>query len=111
MKYFFLTALVIVTACGPAEAPEDLLEPEDMTKVLMEVHLLEAKVNELSITPLDSEQVVYDHFEKLLFDTLSITQEQYERSFNYYLDHPKQFEKIYNAVVDSLLQKEKIAKK
>ena len=82
---------------------------QQMTKLLMEIHLLEAKVNELPIIPFDSSQLVYDHYEKLLFDDLGITPEQYELSFNYYLDHPKEFEKIYTAVVDSLLQKEKTA--
>ena len=81
-----------------------------MTKFLVEVHLLEAKMEKLPVIPVDSTQAVYDHYENLLFKDLGITQEQYESSFNYYLDNPKQLEKIYNAVVDSLLQKEKTAK-
>lgn len=81
-----------------------------MIKVLMEIHLLEARIDEVSIVPKDSVQLVYEHYENLLFDSLDISQEQYEISFNYYLSNPKEFEKIYSAVVDSLLQKEKIAK-
>ena len=107
MKNIFLTVLVILLACGGSKEPENLLTPQQMTKLLMEIHLLEAKVDELPIVPQDSSQSVYNHYEKLLFQDLEITDEQYEVSFNYYLDHPKQFEKIYNAVVDSLLQKEK----
>lgn len=109
MKYFFLTVLVILTACGGSETPDNLLSPAQMTKVLTEVHLLESKVRELGIKPLDSSQVVYDHYEKLLFEELEIDKKQYESSFNYYLDHPKEFERIYGVVVDSLLQKEKTA--
>ncbi len=111
MKYFFLTALVILISCGTSEEPEDLLDQKQMAKVLTEVHLLEAKLAEIPIKPIDSIQVVYEHFEKLLFDSLNITKEQYESSFNYYLENPKEFEKIYGTVVDSLLQKEKTAKK
>ena len=109
MKYFFLTVLVILTSCGTPETPENLIGPEKMTKILMEIHLLETRVKELGILPQDSAQVVYDHFEKLLLNDLGIEQKQYETSFNYYLDHPKEFEHIYNVVVDSLLQKEKTA--
>jgi len=110
LKYFFLTVLVILTSCGGSKVPENLIQPEQMTKILMEVHLLESKIGEVSIVPYDSTQKVYEHYEELLFEDLGVTQEMYETSFNYYLDHPRQFEKIYNAVVDSLLQKEKTTK-
>lgn len=74
---------------------------------MTEVHLLEAKINNVPIVPYDSTQAVYEHYEKLLFQDLGITQDQYERSFNYYVDHPNDFEKIYNAVVDTLMAREK----
>ena len=76
--------------------------------VLMEIHLLEAKINKTTIEPRDSIQAVYEHFEKLLFEDLGITKEQYEASFNYYVDNPNEFEKIYVAVVDSLMAREKL---
>lgn len=76
----------------------------------MNVHLLEAKIDNIPIEPYDSTQAVYDHFEKLLFDSLGISQDQYEQSFNYYVDHPAEFEKIYTAVVDSLMAKEQTFK-
>ncbi len=77
-----------------------------MITVITEVHLLESKINSISISPIDSTQAVYDHYEKMLFEDLGISQDQYERSFNYYVDHPNEFEKIYNAVVDTLMQRE-----
>ena len=81
-----------------------------MVKILMEVHVLEAKVNQVPIVPKDSTQAVYDHYENLLFEELGVTKAQYEMSFLYYVDHPNDFEKIYTAVVDSLMQREKILK-
>ncbi len=78
-----------------------------MVKVMTEIHLLEGKINNIFIDPRDSIQAVYDHYEKSLFKDLGITQDQYERSFNYYVDNPSVFEKIYNAVVDTLMQREK----
>lgn len=76
----------------------------------MEIHMLEAKVNQVPIYPLDSAQVVYDHFEKLLFEQMGVTKEQYETSFIYYVDNPTEFDKIYQTVVDSLMQREKLLK-
>lgn len=69
--------------------------------------MLEAKINNVPINPYDSTAAVYAHYEKLLFEELEITQDQYERSFNYYVDHPNDFEKIYSVVVDSLMEREK----
>lgn len=110
MRNIFLTALVIVCACSDPEAPEDLIGQDLMVKVMIEVHLLEARINKVPIDPVDSTQAVYEHFEKQLFDDLGISQDQYERSFNYYVDHPNEFEKIYNAVVDTLMEREKLYK-
>jgi hypothetical protein len=110
VRKLFLTVLVIVSACGTPDAPSDLIKRDKMVKVMTEVHLLEAKIAELPIRPSDSIQAVYDHYEKLLFDSLGITEEQYVSSFNYYVDNPTEFEKVYNVVVDSLMQREKLGK-
>lgn len=109
MRKFFLTALVIVSACSPeSNEPEDLISKEQMITLLTEVHILEAKIKGLKIRPSDSANVVYDHYEKLLFADFNISQDQYERSFNYYVDNTTEFKKIYDAVVDTLMQREKI---
>ena len=76
----------------------------------MEIHLLEAKIEAIKIYPVDSAQVIYNHYENLIFEDLEVTKEQYEANFNYYLENPDEFEKIYSIVVDSLLQKEKTSK-
>lgn len=82
-----------------------------MVTVLTEIHLLESKVNNiLPVDPADSVDAVYRHYESILFSDLGITKDQYERSFNYYVDRPSEFEKIYSAVVDTLMTREKINK-
>lgn len=110
MRKLFLTVLVIVFACNSNEQPEGLLQKEEMVKAMIEIHLLEAKIDELSFRPVDSVDLVYYHYEKLLFEELGITQDQYELSYNYYANHPSEFEKVYNVVVDSLMQREKLGK-
>ena len=111
MRKFFLTVLVIVSACASeSNEPEDLIPKEKMITLLTEVHILEAKIKGLKIRPSDSANVVYDHYEKLLFADFNISQEQYERSFNYYVDNTTEFKKVYDAVVDTLMRREKIQK-
>ena len=111
MKTIFLTALVILSACGvEKEVPQDLISTEDMVKLLTEIHILESKVKNLPIPTTDSAKVVYAHYEKMLFTEFNITKEQYENSFTYYVDNSDEFSEIYEAVVDSLMQREKISK-
>ncbi len=107
MKYFFLAILIILVSCGQKKKPDNLIEPPKMIKILSEVHLLEAKVGFLKLDHKDSAQYVYNHFEELLFDSLGVSKTQYEISYNYYLENTSEFVKIYEAVVDSLLQIEK----
>jgi hypothetical protein len=111
VRKVFLAVLVILGACtGKEEVPENLLTKEQMIEVLTEIHLLEAKIQHISLTPRDTKQYVYEHFQQKLFDELEITTEQYEQSLAYYFNDPIQLEKIYITVVDSLMQKEKIGK-
>lgn len=109
MRNIFLTVLVIICSCTDSSEPKDLLGKEEMVKVLTEIHLLEGKISNVPLDKFDSSKAVYKHYEKLLFKELNITQDQYERSFNYYVDHPNEFEKIYATVVDSLMEKDKRA--
>jgi len=109
VKKFFLTALVIVAACSSSgETPEDLIPKDQMVALMTEIHLLESKIKNLNIHPQDSAKVVYRHYEKLLFTDFNITKDQYERSFNYYVDNLDEFKKVYDAVVDTLMQREKL---
>ena len=109
MRKLFFTVLVIVSACTKVEEkPADLIPQDQMVALLIEVHLLESKIKNLKIRSIDSANVVYNHYENLLFADFNITQDQYERSFNYYIDHTTEFRKVYDAVVDTLLQREKL---
>ncbi len=112
MKKFFLPVLVIVSACsscsGSDPISEDIIPHDQMTVLLAEIHLLEAKIQNLNIRSYDSAKVVYNHYEKLLFEDFNITQDQYKRSFTYYVDRTDEFKKVYDAVVDTLMQREKL---
>ncbi len=109
MKKFFLIALVILVACSKnGDAPDNLISKEEMTLLMTEVHLLESKIKNLNIRPKDSAKVVYQHYEKMLFTDFNVTKDQYEQSFNFYIDHLDEFKKVYDAVVDTLMQREKL---
>lgn len=80
-----------------------------MIGVLIDVHLAEAKINQLRISK-DSASKVFNIFEKDIFEKHQIKDSVYKMSYTYYLDNPKKMELIYNAVVDSLSLREQLHK-
>lgn len=87
--------------------PEGLLSKEQMVKVLIEVHLNEAKLNQLRV-PRDSTAKVYEIMERELLKHQGIEDSVYRKSFQYYLDHPMLMEEVYTVVVDSLSLRERL---
>ena len=93
-------------ACsGKKQMPEDILSPADMTRVLIQVHMLEARVNTLGLRR-DTAAVVYAHFHNLMLEKMEVDSATFNRSFDYYSKEPPLFLKVYNAVVDSLISYE-----
>ena len=97
-----LLATILLTACvSPPDPPENLLSKPEMVAALIEIHVLEAKVNKRTLGH-DSIQAVYDHYEWMLFEDLDIDSAAYNASLKYYLENPTELSDIYEAVVDSL---------
>ena len=77
-----------------------------MSLLLIDFHLLEEKI-ETSIFTLDSQRTAFAHFEKLVFEKYEVDSAVYAKSLEYYMGDPKEMEKIYEVVVDSLTVREK----
>lgn len=104
-KRFIITmvCLALLMGCvGEPEKPVDLIEKPEMVELLIQVHLLEAKVNKVPKRTGDSTQFLFNHYQNLLFEDMNIDSVSYRSSMTYYLDNPKELISIYEAVVDSL---------
>lgn len=86
--------------------PEGVLSRQEMVRVLIDVHILEAKVKKLYLSK-DSMEAVYNHYERKLFEDLGVDRAVYQRSFSFYVDHLDLMEQVYNEVSDSLLARSK----
>ena len=104
-----LLAVFFGSCSGEEDIPNDVLSQEKMTHVMIEIHILEAKIGRLGITT-DSAKIVYDHLEKEIFAKSGTDSASFFRSFEYYSTHPEPFSVVYNAVVDSLMELESIDK-
>lgn len=105
-----ILSAVLFTACSDkTEIPEDIMSRQEMTSLLIQVHLLESKIAKLKVTN-DSSEKLFAHFERRLLDERGVDSADYHRSLDYFVTHPTAFKPIYEAVVDSLLQMEAIEK-
>lgn len=110
MRYIiaaYCLALLIVAAgaCEQAEKDPSVLSHEEMVKILTEVYLTEQKVNRMGL-PHDSAEHEFERFKRMVFGQKNISDSVFRKSFDYYMDRPKEMELIYTALVDSLSLRE-----
>ena len=94
--------LLLVGCVGEPEKPLGLIEKPEMVDLLIQVHLLEGKINKVPKRAGDSAQFVFNRYQNFLLEDMNIDSARYAVSMNYYLENPKELTSIYQAVVDSL---------
>lgn len=94
-------SVLLGSACDQAERDPAILSHEEMVKILTEIYLTEQKVNRLGL-PRDSAESEFERFKKMVFKKKDISDSLFRKSFDYYMDRPKEMELIYTALVDSL---------
>ncbi len=101
--------MALLAACsGKDRTPKDILPPDEMVRVLSEVYINEEKVNRLNMRR-DSAETVFAALKDRMFTKLHVPDSVFKRSFDYYMDHPVEMEKVYSALVDSLNLREQRA--
>ena len=91
-------------ACQRPEAvpaPADLLPREKVVNLLIELHLLEARVENTRLTP-DSARALFLAQQKNLLWQASVGDSAFQHSYRYYSIHGKDLDEMYQAIVDSL---------
>lgn len=92
--------LLVLPACVKVEIPPDVLPPEQMASILVDIHLLEGRRSGDKV--LYSENHLMEDYYKAIFEKHSITDEQYRRSHHFYTQYPDLFSKIYDQVIEDL---------
>ena len=105
-----LLSLALLSGCAiPEEVapPPQLLPKEKMVSVLVQLHLLEARV-EASRLPTDSARALFQAQKKEILwkNNLADGDTLLQRSYRYYAVNHKDMDDIYKAVIDSLQRRE-----
>jgi len=102
----FVIAISGLMACKKETRPQNVISPEEFSKVLVEVYLAEARMSSTSLSR-DSAIKIFAPYEEKLFHQLGLPDSVVRETYQYYIDNPEQLEKIYDSVIDTLSLREK----
>lgn len=104
---FFMSALAWVISCAE-KRPAHILSKQEMVEIMEELYIAEEKINHLALSR-DSSKKVFAIMQSKLFENAGVTDTVFRKSFDYYMEHPKDLELIYTALVDTLQLREQRA--
>ena len=99
--FLFLTFFLIFSCKNDTTDNKKYISKEKMVNILIDIHLIEEKVNQLNFSK-DSSKVMFDMLEKEIFQKYNITDEDYRKSYSHYFFNPEELDDIYQSVIDSL---------
>ena len=104
MKHLLsILTLIVFTACSeklPDEVPPNLIDEEQMTTILTDVHLIEGARTGFTILG-DTTANIRDYYEAM-YEKHGVTRKQFDDSFAYYTKHPEQMDRMYEKVIENL---------
>lgn len=103
-KTLFFSVLVVLTACKSNSVPSDVLPPETMVPVLVDLHIVDGGLYNVSQAPDSMYKYGMGNY-KQVFKKHHVDSLAFKKSFKYYTTNPKLMTEIYNDVVKTLQAK------
>lgn len=98
----------LLFSCEKDQPRKGILSQEQLTQIMMQFYLGEAKLNNYSLS-YDSASKLFAPFEESVLKKYGVHDSTLLNTYQYYFDHPKELEKVYEIVIDSLNLREKKA--
>ena len=111
-RFLLLLVLPLLAALSACQRPEDpprpatLLSKDQMVRLLIDLHLLEARID-ASRLGVDTARALYVRHQRTFLRRAQTTDSAFQQSYRYYGVHGKDLDDIYQAVIDSLGSKER----
>jgi hypothetical protein len=102
MKYLLVPILLLcffISGCKPG-VPKNLIQPEEMGKILFDVHVVDSYLN--TISDADSSRRIAASYYKGIYKKFDVDSVKYVKSMSYYAEHPDDLSKIYEGVTKDL---------
>ncbi|WP_225986825.1 DUF4296 domain-containing protein [Rufibacter sp. LB8] len=99
-------------SCGETlEKPQDMLPEDTMTNILLDIHLTEARIGR-TILHQDTAKATFRFASKDILKKHGVSDSAFRHSYDFYLKHPAEMDKLYERIIDSLsLQESKLMPK
>jgi hypothetical protein len=112
MRQFTYTIflLTLFFSCQEKEKEtKGILTKAELSAFLIEMYLAEARIDNLSIVK-DSAIKLFLPYEEKLMKKFNLADSTLKKTYQYYIDHPKEMEMVYDALIDTLNLREQRAK-
>lgn len=102
LSFVLLFFILFFSSCNDAGmAPEDLIPPQEMAYIIKDMVLLEATYNTRLIRVKNKSELMKNYSSEILNEH-SITKENFDSSYDYYVEHSEEFEEILELVFEEL---------
>lgn len=104
---FTVWMLLALASCSSKteKLPADILSKEQMSAVFIDLHLLDASMSVKKMLGMDANTYYQEQY-AIILQSHQLTRQKFEKSFNYYCQHPKLLEPVYAKVLEELSKKE-----
>jgi hypothetical protein len=102
--FLLLVGLACIVSCA-TKSPEGIMSRPEMVQVMEDIYIAEEKINQLALSR-DSAKIVFEVMQGKVFENAATSDSAFRKSFDYYMERPKEMELIYTALVDTLQLRE-----
>lgn len=111
IRFSLITVIFIASCSGEKKEkiPGDVIPEKEMTQLLTDLHLVEGYISSgFARDSADQKLLNYYH---TVFKKYGVTEEQFQKSFEFYLRHPKLLDGVYQDVLEEMSKEEAEAAK
>lgn len=96
-----------LTGCGSGDetVKKPPVDDKTITDMLVDMHLLEARADELKARPDSIAFLMEAEYDKL-YKEYGVSEEDFQQTFEFYQQRPEQMDELYQGVIDKLVKKE-----
>ncbi|MEY4875114.1 MAG: hypothetical protein RI955_8 [Bacteroidota bacterium] len=104
-KYFLLIGAYFILSCNHHSpiliADDGIIQKDTMIKLLADMHLADATVQDLKLS-VDSSKHTYKMYYEQIFNRYNTNTKQFKKSLQYYTQHPDEMDMMYEKVIEEI---------